>query len=216
MFGFDDPVTMVARLVVLIVAIPVHEFAHAYSADQLGDDTPRMQGRVTLNPLAHLDLIGSLLILLQGFGWGKPVQINPYTLERRSPSAPMLVAAAGPLSNLLLALIAAVPFQLGLIAPPSPVAGIEGANLIPFVLSIFIQINLTLLFFNLIPIFPLDGEKVLIYFLPPRGQELLLQIRPYGMFILLGLVFLGPYLGLNLLYYLIGTPTYFLTELLIF
>jgi Zn-dependent protease len=204
---------IIASVVILLFAIPIHEFAHAYSADQLGDDTPRLQGRVTLNPLAHLDLIGSILILLYGFGWGKPVQINPYALERRSRAGVMLVAAAGPFSNLVLALIASIPFQLGLITPPF--GAIESANLIASVLRIFISINLLLLFFNLIPIFPLDGEKVLMYFLPPRGQEFMLRIRPYGMFMLFGLILLGSFIGLSL-FNLIALPTQYLTQLLVY
>lgn len=204
---------IIASVVILLFAIPVHEFAHAYIADQLGDDTPRLQGRVTLNPLAHLDLFGSILILLYGFGWGKPVQINPYALERRSRAGVMLVAAAGPFSNLVMAIIASIPFQLGLITPPFGPLG--GSNLIGYVLQVFIYINLILLFFNLIPIFPLDGEKVLIYFLPPRGQEFMLRIRPYGMFILLGLVFLGSFVGLNVFRFIV-IPTQFLTELFVY
>src|SRR3990172_12571109 len=103
-------------LPILLVALPVHEFAHAWTADQLGDDTPRLAGRLTINPLAHLDVIGSLLLLFGGFGWAKPVPINPYALQRRTPAGVMIVAAAGPLSNLALALLFAIPFPLGLVS----------------------------------------------------------------------------------------------------
>src|SRR3989337_1357854 len=117
-----DPAELIARAIVLIVAFTVHEFAHAFVADYFGDDTPRSQGRLTLNPLVHLDPIGSLLLLVVGFGWAQPVQINPFALERRSPAAPMLVALAGPVSNLLLAVIAAIPMRFGLI-PFTPGTG---------------------------------------------------------------------------------------------
>jgi Zn-dependent protease len=170
----------------------VHEFAHAFTADYFGDDTPRSQGRLTLNPLAHLDPIGSLLLLVAGFGWARPVQINPYVLQRHSPAAPMYVALAGPLSNLVLAALAAIPLRFGLfdvnLFDP-------GSRLFPdtsYVLSWFVLLNLILMLFNLLPIFPLDGEKVLDYFLPPSGQTFLDTIRPYGSLILIAVVFLLP------------------------
>src|SRR3990170_8923316 len=106
-----DPAELIARAIVLILAFTVHEFAHAFVADYFGDDTPRSMGRLTLNPLVHLDPIGSLLLLVVGFGWAKPVQINPFVLERRSSAAMMLVSLAGPLSNFLMAVLAAIPFR---------------------------------------------------------------------------------------------------------
>jgi len=99
-----NPSSIISSIVVLLVAFPIHEFAHAWTATQYGDDTPRQYGRLTLNPLAHLDLMGSLLLLVAGFGWAKPVPVNPYALQRRSPSAMMWVALAGPFSNLILAI----------------------------------------------------------------------------------------------------------------
>jgi Zn-dependent protease len=208
-----DPPIIIARIVTLIVAFTVHEFAHAWAANQLGDDTPSLNGRLTLNPLAHLDPIGSLLLLLSGFGWAKPVPVNPYTLRRRTPAGMMLVAAAGPLSNLLLALIAAIPFQLGLF---SPFVG-RGSFLpsLPYLLTQFIFINLILLFFNLIPVFPLDGEKVAEYFLPPRGQDTLLQLRPYGPILLMALLFILPMAGLDVIDWLVGRPAFLIFELLV-
>lgn len=187
-----DPAELIARAFVLIIAFTVHEFSHAYVADYFGDDTPRSMGRLTLNPLVHLDPIGSLLLLVAGFGWAKPVSINPYALQRSSPAAPMLVALAGPASNLLLAALAAIPiklgvFQINLFSP--------GSQLLPdpaFVFSWFVLLNLILMLFNLIPLFPLDGEKVLDYFLPPSGQSFLDSIRPYGSIILIVIVFAVP------------------------
>ncbi len=196
--------TLISRIITLVIAFTVHEFSHAWTADQLGDDTARRAGRLTLNPLVHLDPIGSLLLVVAGFGWAKPVPINPYALERRTPAGTMMVSAAGPLSNLLLALLASVPFQIGMIAPSG------GGRLFPSFPSFlmeFIFLNLILLFFNLIPIAPLDGEKVLEYFLPPEGRATLYRLRPYGPMILMLLVFFGPFLGIDLLGILIGWPT---------
>jgi len=203
LFNLDPPI-LIARIITLIVAFSVHEFAHAWVADQLGDQTPRLNGRLTLNPLAHLDPIGSLMLLLSGFGWAKPVPVNPLSLRRRTPAGMMFVAAAGPLSNLLLAFIASIPFQLGLLSPFS-----TNGSLFPslsFLLTEFIFINLILLFFNLIPIFPLDGEKVAEYFLPPNGQDTLLRLRPYGPMILMALLFLLPMTGINIFTWLVGWP----------
>jgi len=99
-----DPQTFITRIIILVVAFSIHELAHALTATYFGDDTPRLNGRLTLNPLAHLDPIGSLLMIIQGFGWAKPVPVNPYALQRHSPSAMMWVSLAGPASNFALAL----------------------------------------------------------------------------------------------------------------
>ena len=205
--------SLITGIITLVIAFTVHEFAHAWTADQLGDDTPRLSQRLTLNPLAHLDPLGSLLLLLFGFGWAKPVPVNPYALRRRTPAGMMLVAVAGPFSNLLLAILAALPFRMGLISPFA-----TSSRLFPsasYFLIGFIGTNLILLFFNLIPVFPLDGEKVLEYFLPPSGQDVLIRIRPYGQFILLGLIFMGRFVGLDLLGVLIRVPAETVLSLLV-
>lgn len=114
---FDlDPQTLISRIFILIIALTVHEFAHAWSATLFGDETPRQYGRLTLNPLSHLDIMGSLMLLIAGFGWAKPVPVNPYVLNRRSPSALMWVSLAGPMSNFLLAGLAAIPLRFGWIS----------------------------------------------------------------------------------------------------
>lgn len=198
MFGLDAS-TLISHLFVLLTAFSVHEFAHAWTANLFGDDTPRLNGRLTLNPIAHLDPMGSLLMLVAGFGWAKPVPVNPYVLERRSPAALMLVALAGPLSNLLMAIVAAIPFQLGLVSIQT--AQIDYATsashflpTIPQLLLVFVYINLLLMLFNLIPLYPLDGEKIAMYFFPPSWTRVLDTIRPFAPLVLLALVFVG---GLN-------------------
>lgn len=198
--------TIISVFIAFIFALTIHEFSHALAATQFGDDTPRLQGRLTLNPLAHLDLMGSLMFVMFGFGWARPVQINPYTIQRRSPAGPMIVAAAGPFSNLLLALLASIPVRAGLVS--------LSAFLSQFFV-VFIWINLILMFFNLLPIFPLDGEKILEYFLPPRGQEILFQIRPYGTYILLGLIIIGRFGFINIFDLLVMKPAESIMELLV-
>jgi len=191
-----DPSMLISHLFVLLVAFTVHEFAHAWTANYFGDDTPRLNGRLTLNPLAHLDPIGSLLLLFAGFGWAKPVPVNPYVVQRRSAAAMMLVALAGPLSNLLMALLAAIPFRLGLVSALEAQIAIFTGNqhILPTLsqlLYVFIQVNLVLMLFNLIPLAPLDGDKIAAYFFPASWSRTLDNIRPFGPFILLAIVFLG-------------------------
>ncbi len=191
-----DISTLISHLFVLLVAFTIHELAHAVTATYFGDETPRLNGRLTLNPLAHLDPIGSLLLIVAGFGWAKPVPINPYALQRRSPAAVMWVSLAGPLSNLLMAVIASIPFRLGLLSVNDAYLGMATSAkhilpTLPQLLLTFIYINLVLMLFNLIPISPLDGEKIADYFFPPSMSRILDTIRPYGPLILLAVVFLG-------------------------
>ncbi len=209
-----DPSSLFARLIILLIAFPVHELAHAWTADYFGDDTPRMNGRLTLNPLAHLDPIGSLLLLVAWFGWAKPVPVNPYVLQRKAPSALMWVSLAGPASNLLMAIIAAIPFRLGLVSIyDAQLAMVNASNqffpTLPQILYLFIYINLLLMLFNLIPIPPLDGDKIADYFFPPSWSRFLETIRPYGPMILMAVVFLG------ILGKIIDPPLSFLMMLLV-
>lgn len=201
MLGLSVP-TILSRIVILIISLSFHEFSHAAVATAFGDDTPRINGRLTLNPVAHLDLMGSLMLLIAGFGWARPVPINPYALQRRSPAAVMWVSLAGPFSNLLLALLGAIPIRLGL----TPFQAAQPGSMFPtpygFLIE-FISINLLLMLFNLIPLAPLDGEKIADYFMPPPVQRFLETIRPYGPAILLAVVFLGPLLGLNIIGWII-------------
>ncbi|MDY7077956.1 MAG: site-2 protease family protein [Chloroflexota bacterium] len=198
--------TIVVRLVVLFLGIPIHEWAHAWSAYQLGDDTASMQGRMTLNPIAHLDPIGSLLILFSGFGWGKPVPVNPYRM-RKNPRVGMAIsAAAGPLSNFVLAMLLAIPFRMRWVTWDSGIGDF---------LLLAIQINLGLMLFNLIPAYPLDGEKVLVGLLPPRWGDNLLRLRPFGSLILAALLFVLPRMGMDLIGMVIAPAYSFLIRLLL-
>jgi Zn-dependent protease len=204
--------SLITYVIVLLTAFSVHEFAHAFVANYFGDDTPRLNGRLTLNPLKHLDPIGSLMLIFAGIGWAKPVPVNPYVLRRRSPAALMWVSLAGPASNFLMAVVAAIPFRLGLISVSE---GGRFFQYLPAFLDQFIIINLSLMLFNLIPLAPLDGEKVLDYFLPPQMARSFEAIRPYGPMILMGLFVLGTFTGISVLYYLIGYPANFLHDLLV-
>jgi len=207
---------LITYIIILLTAFPIHEFAHAWTADRFGDNTPRANGRLTLNPLAHLDPIGTLLMIIVGFGWAKPVPINPYVLQRRSRAAPMLVSLAGPMSNLLMAIIASAFFRLGLVSTTD--IRIVSGEILPTValfLYLFISVNLWLMLFNLIPIFPLDGEKVLDYFLPPAGVRFLENIRPYGPMILMAILFILPLVGIDVLGKVIQPVFRFLAGLLI-
>jgi Zn-dependent protease len=135
---------------------------------------------------------------MAGFGWAKPVPVNPYILSMRSRAALMWVSLAGPMSNFFLALIAAIPIRAGLVS----LAGLfQNSGFLPSPSSFlieFIWINLALMFFNLIPLAPLDGDKIADYFLPPSWSRFFQQIRPYGPIILLGILFLGPWVGIDL------------------
>lgn len=208
------PSMFLSNIFVLLIAFPLHELAHAITADYFGDDTPRLNGRLTLNPLRHLDPLGSLLLIAAGFGWAKPVPVNPYALQRRSPAALMLVSLAGPFSNLLMAVVAAIPFRLGLLSVNQAIMDVVASNqhilpTIPQLLYVFIYINLLLMLFNLIPLAPLDGEKIIEYFFPPSWSRVLDTIRPYAPIILLAVVFLG------VLGRIINPPLAFLMRILV-
>ncbi|GAA5501754.1 hypothetical protein Dxin01_01493 [Deinococcus xinjiangensis] len=177
----SNPTAFVMIAAALILSLTVHEFAHAYTADKLGDPTPRRYGRVTLNPLAHLDPFGTLLMLLVGFGFAKPVPINPSNLGRWGT---MCVAAAGPISNLLIALLCAVLLK---VVPQTQL----GLTILLTVLSI----NVVLAVFNLIPIPLLDGSRILGALVPSLGRSLRdFEMQPYSFLIVMAFIYLmsGP------------------------
>ena len=158
----------------VLIAITFHEFAHAWTAVKLGDDTPKRQGRLSLNPFSHMDPVGIILLIVAGFGWGKPVEIDPrnfngkYSLSK----AEAIVAAAGPIMNFILAFIFMIIYY-ALFAATSALAGlpIVWQNIINYIILYTISINIGLGVFNLIPLPPLDGSKVLMHFLPAKGKE---------------------------------------------
>jgi Zn-dependent protease len=184
---------IVGFVVVILVAFPFHEFAHALAAYRLGDSTARLFGRLTLDPRAHLDPLGTLLLLLAGFGWAKPTPVSPFNL-RGGRSGEAIVAAAGPISNLALATAGALPLRFIL------ASGMDVPSIVVNVLNIFVTFNLLLMVFNLLPIPPLDGSKVLFAFLDPQTEY---RYRPvleqYGPMLLLLLVFLSAFGGANIL-----------------
>ncbi len=198
----NSPSYFISGIITLLISFTFHEFAHAWTATKFGDDTPRLYGRLTLNPIAHLDILGSLMLVFAGFGWAKPVPINPRKLRQHSPAALMFVALSGPLSNFLLAVLAAIPLRFGWTTPAAPMVDLFPT---PYqFLLYFLFINLGLMVFNLIPLPPLDGEAILEFLLPPAWEERWDVIKPYGPYILLGLFILGPMIGFNLLDVLIS------------
>lgn len=192
---------MAAILIALLVAITVHEFSHALMADRLGDNTPRRLGRLSLNPRAHLDPVGTLMLFVAGFGWGKPVPVNPYYLRREPKSALALVSSAGPLSNLVTAAVFALPFRLGALEWHSPLAAAFAPYLgvqwfFTGVLGSIIFYNIILALFNLIPVAPLDGFKVAVGLLPRGLSYSLARTERYGPMILILILLFGFYTGL--------------------
>jgi len=199
---FLQPGVLIARLLILAIAFPVHEFAHAWAAVALGDETPRLQGRLTLNPLKHLEIFGTILLLFNGFGWAKPVQVYPWSL--RGAYGIVWVALAGPISNLILAFMGALGFRLGALQ--------QNSSILSSITAEFIYINLILFFFNLIPLSPLDGEKVAYHLSPPAWQRYWDRIRPYSIYILLFIAIFVP----AVFSFLVGRPALFLFNLLAF
>lgn len=166
----------------ILVAVTVHEFAHALIADRLGDSTARLLGRLSLNPIVHLDLLGTILFIVAGFGWAKPVPVNPRNFTNWRQGM-MLVAAAGPLANITLVFLLGLLFQVGLIDP---------STLLARTLFATIRINAILAIFNLLPIPPLDGSKILSGLLPPAQAIAYDRMAAYGPVLLLLLLILVP------------------------
>jgi len=200
----DDPAAFFSLIVVvalaLLIAITVHEFSHALMSDRLGDPTARRLGRLSLNPIKHLDPMGTLMLFLVGFGWGKPVPVNPHNFHMEPRRGMALTGFAGPLSNLVIAALLGILVRLDVVAWHSPWqyepfyywdAGWIAADIIGYV----IFLNLILAVFNLIPIAPLDGYNIAIGVLPRRQAYAWAKLERYGPLILLALIFLSFYTG---------------------
>lgn len=185
-FGIQFWLSLIATGMVMIIALPIHEFAHGFVANKLGDPTARHLGRLDMNPLAHLDPIGSMAILLFGFGWAKPVPVDPrYFKNERKGMA--LTAFAGPLSNVLLAWLVLVINKVLVFYYNTNQSNF--LELLIFVLNYMILLNISLAVFNLIPIPPLDGSKVIAAFMSDRVYYKYLSIERYGIFLVYFLMF---------------------------
>ncbi|PIQ75733.1 site-2 protease family protein [Candidatus Peregrinibacteria bacterium CG10_big_fil_rev_8_21_14_0_10_49_24] len=207
MFEFLTPTFIIS----VLLALSVHEWAHGYVAHKLGDATAKMEGRLTLNPLAHLDPVGTVLFVLVGFGWGKPVPVDPrYFKNIKRDTA--LVALAGPVSNFILALFA---FVMLLFVSRQSIVSMSGAmmahgdtsvamRLLTELMTDFLHINLVLMAFNLLPIAPLDGSKIIRPFVPLRHENRYQDFMEQGPKILLILIVLGQLLNVPILSMWIG------------
>ena len=185
-------INLAAFTVALVVGITVHEFSHAWAAARLGDRTAQRQGRLTLNPMAHLDPVGTLLIFIAGFGWGKPTPVTPSNIRIGEKAGMAVVALAGPISNIIVATLAAMPFRLGTLSLPS--SGIDAQMLQALVLW-----NVVLAVFNLLPIAPLDGFKVALGVLPRALAVPFARTERFGMIILLMVVLADAALNVGIL-----------------
>lgn len=195
---FENPIFFFSWAVSLIIAISVHEFSHALAAMLLGDPTAKYQGRLTLNPLKHLDPWGTLLLFFAGFGWGKPVPFNPYNLRNQQWGS-ALVSIAGPGSNFVMVII----FSL-ILKYLYPLLGLGAENMLYQFLYTLILLNAVLMTFNLIPIPPLDGSKLFFAVLPPSMTEIRIFLERWGFIILIGLVFFAGGLFSRLFYFIIS------------
>jgi Zn-dependent protease len=189
----------------LIVAITVHEFSHAAVAYSLGDPTAKRLGRLSLNPIRHLDPVGSIMLILMGFGWGKPVPVNPHNLRNGGRKGMAIVSAAGPVANLITASIFAIPIRVGLVSWQSPFyfGGLQDqdiGSLFADLLGFIIFFNIILAVFNLIPLFPLDGSKVAIGVLPHRLANIVARWEASGPAILLGIIMVDWFTDMDLLW----------------
>jgi len=190
----------IIRIPAILLALTLHELSHAAVAYKLGDTTARDQGRLTLNPIVHLDLLGTIMLLTGLFGWAKPVPVNPYNL--RNPKRDlMLISVAGPLSNIIQALLCGFIIRAAMIFAPVN-QELFNAPVVRFLLLFLILaflINSGLAFFNLLPLYPLDGSKILAWFLPDKYVESYMRATRYAMPIIFGLVIIGAFTNTHIL-----------------
>jgi len=189
-FGFFAyPLRLMPYVIItMLVAFSVHEFSHAYFANRFGDPTAKNEGRLTLNPISHIDPIGALLILFLGFGWARPVPVNRFNFKKNRKLSGVIVSLAGPVSNLLLAILGALLYSLVI---KLNISGSILFILLEF-LQIFIWLNITLFIFNLLPLPPLDGYRIIQDLVSHRTRAKLSQYEVHGMIIFLVLVLVPP------------------------
>ena len=208
-----SPADLISRILILLIVFPAHELAHAVAATRFGDPTPRAAGRLTLNPFKHLNLVGSLMFVLMGVGWAS-TPVNPANFGERRRLKMGIVSLAGPLANLVLAFLGAVPFHLFRWN-----AALASANPnIPdpaYFFTLFVFLNLLLLVFNLVPIAPLDGAAVLGALMPGEASEGYDAIQRFGPYLLMAIVFFLPFLGFNPLIVLLQYFVYPFLRLLV-
>lgn len=204
---FSNPVGFLIIASLLVIALSVHEFAHAWVADHLGDPTARIAGRLTLNPTAHLDPLGTLLLFIAGFGWGKPVPFDPFNLKDPKKDA-AVISFAGPGANIIMAIVASILLRIFVFSPFSAIQ-----NVLAQIIEIFIRYNILLAVFNLIPVHPLDGFKVIAGLLPHKYYADWMSLAPYGMFFLILLIF--PFFGSSPIMNLISPIINFILSLLL-
>jgi Zn-dependent protease len=183
---FENPFLFLISAISIVIAVTIHEFAHALTADALGDPTPRVQGRVTLNPRAHLDPLGTIALLLVGFGWGRPVQFDPYNLRNPQKDAG-LISIAGPGSNFVLALFCSILLKL-LTSFALPFSNTMGYEIGTYLLVQLVYFNVILGVFNLLPVHPLDGFKIVGSLLPRERAHEWYGLERYGMIFLILLI----------------------------
>ena len=208
----NDPqaaiLNIIGFIIALIIAISVHEFSHALSAYRLGDNTAKNQGRLTLNPKAHLDPMGTIMIVFAGFGWGRPTPVSPWNLRIGEKAGMAVVSVAGPISNVIVALITGIIFQVYMNS------GTDSIQVARILLTV-IQLNLVLAIFNLLPIAPLDGFKIVLGLLPRDAALSFAKTERYGMMILVLIIMGDVFLNLGILGRVISPVINFLMRLVI-
>jgi Zn-dependent protease len=200
-----DPLVFLLWMTAILVALTVHEFSHALAASWLGDPTAQRMGRLSLNPLAHIDWFGLVALVLIGLGWGKPVPFNPYLL-RDQKWGPLYIGLAGPASNLILLVISGLLLRLTV-----PALGVD--NLLVIFLSLCFLINSALMLFNLLPLPPLDGSKIVLAVLHGhKWQTVRHWVEYYGPWVLMALIFMDMLLGVGPISLVLGWPRHWISQ----